>query len=84
MEPVVREVRMAAGNDQIMGPDGAAEILHVLDDYFGPDAVANYGRILGPFRPSSSKGGVADAGGGSVSRGLRSYLTNADCFPLPA
>ena len=39
MEPVVREVRMAAGNDQIMGPDGAAEILHVLDDYFGPDAV---------------------------------------------
>ena len=38
MDPVAREVRMAAGSDRIMHPDGVMEIMQLLNGYFAPDA----------------------------------------------
>ena len=37
--PVARDVSLAAGSDQSMGPEGVAKITQPLGDYFVPDAV---------------------------------------------
>ena len=39
IDPVAREARKVAGNDQIMDPDGVPKILQVPNDYLAPDAV---------------------------------------------
>ena len=40
MDPLAREVCMAAGSNQIMGPDGLMEIMQLSNGYFAPDAAA--------------------------------------------
>ena len=38
MDVVAREVCVAAGSDQITGPEGVVKITQALSDYFAPDA----------------------------------------------
>ena len=39
MDPVVRDARMAVGNEQLLDPDSVPKILQVLRDYFAPGAL---------------------------------------------
>ena len=49
MDPVAREVCMAAGSDQILGADGVMKIVKLLNDYFAPDAADSVHQAVACF-----------------------------------
>ena len=49
MDPVAREVCVAAGREQSMDPESAAKMTQALNDYFAPDAFGSIYREVVRF-----------------------------------